>query len=68
MGPDFNSSLAPLVFNKPFKTGKNNQIKLNNYGMQLKPFEKQIIQIVLVSQQDEELSEYFEVMVQDGQS
>jgi len=31
--PNYNNSLACLVFNKPFKTKKNNTIKLNSYGI-----------------------------------
>lgn len=65
---NYDSSMAPLVFNKPFKTVKNNMIKLSYYGLQLKPFEKVNVQINLLSYQDEQVNEYFEVMVQDGVS
>ena len=65
---DFDSSMAPLVFNKPFKTAKNNLIKFDNYGLQLKPYEKQVVTINLLSHQDEEVSEYFEIMTQAAAS
>jgi len=39
---DFDITMAPLVFNKPFQTKNKNVIKLDHYGIQLKPFEKQI--------------------------
>jgi len=62
------SSTASLVFNKPLKTKGNNVINMDNYSLDLKPFEKQKVIITLRSLCPEKVLEHFEVMVKDGQS
>jgi hypothetical protein len=39
---------------------------MDNYGLQLKPFEKQKVIINLKSIRPEKVEEYFEIMVRDG--
>ena len=62
------SSTASLVFDRPFKTKAGNTIRMENYGLQLKPFEKQTIQVNLRSEKPEQVEEYFEIMVKVGKS
>ena len=60
------SSTASLVFNKPFKTKGNNIINMDNYNLELKPFEKQKVTLTLRSLCPEKVLEHFEIMVRDG--
>ena len=62
------SSIVPLVYDKPFVTAKNNIISFDQYHFRLQPFETKTITVNLQTQQPETIDEYFELLVRDGVS
>lgn len=60
------TSTASLVYDKPLKTLKGNQIAMDRYTMTLRPFEKQSILATLQTICPEKVAENFEVCVKDG--
>ena len=59
-------STASLIYDKPLKTPKGNQITMDRYTMVLKPYEKQSILATLQTMCPERVGENFEVLVRDG--
>ena len=62
------SSTASLVFDKPLHTKHGNIVFLDQYNLHLEPFETQHVTISLKTLRPEEVQEFFEVMIRNGQS
>lgn len=62
------SSIVPLVYDKPFVTSKSNVISFDHYNFKLQPFESKTVTISLHTSLPETIEEYFELLVRDGVS
>jgi hypothetical protein len=60
--------MKPFIYDQPFLTKNGNIMQFDAYHVRLEPFQKQNVEIYMKTKKEEKVNDYFEIMVEDGQS